>query len=92
MLTPNSYSLVSKDKSVPVNHPIVKLEHDVEYKRRPDWPRVYHKYLVDRDKQNIYGTDVADQSESNVAEIDVLPLNAQQEDFLDIEEPAFIDE
>lgn len=92
MLYPNSYSLVSKDQQVEVNHPVIKFEHDKEYRRMPDIPRVYHKRLLDKDKINIYGKDVFDRAEANIFGVEVLPLTPQQKDFFGIEDTPFTDD
>lgn len=82
-LSPNSYYLPpKKEEPKPLTKPILNIGHDKEYKLGREWPRRYHKYLNKRDKANIYGNDVADQANSNAIELEVLPLNAQQEDFL----------
>ena len=83
-LSPNSYYLPpKKEQPKPLKKPICNIGHDKEYKLSKEWPRRYHKYLNNRDKQNIYGTDIADQSNANIVGLEVLPLNTQQQEFVD---------
>lgn len=82
-IAPNSYSLVRKEEPINLKRPILNMGTDKDYTHGTDWPRLYHKYLNKRDKANIYGSDVADAADANTIGLTVLPLNAQQEDFLD---------
>lgn len=82
-IAPNSYSLVNKVEPINLTRPIVSQGTDKEYPHEKEWPRRYHKYLNNRDKANIYGNEVADAANGNAVRLTVLPLNAQQEDFLD---------
>ena len=66
--------------------PFAVVQHDIQFTKDPPWPRVYHKNMSYEDKKNFYGNEVADASEGNVYELDFLPLNAQQEDYLEGEQ------
>lgn len=81
MISPNSISS-SKQPDPPVELGL-QVGHDNNlYKTKPAFPRRYHKYLNQKDKSNIYGTEQADSLYGNVSEIEVCDLTTNQIDFL----------
>jgi hypothetical protein len=54
---------------------------DSNYKRKPVYPRVYHKHLNTQTRNTIYG-EQADSLYGNVTGLEIAELSAAQIDFL----------